>query len=140
LIQFTSGTTGNPKAILMRYSMIPVYREVARAFGHRRDDVPYTGLPLLHKNARGVTVYPWLLGPADHSVVSRWGLLPGIGDCGASRSTRTTSEPKAATNMPANGAGPIDPSSRTRIPDRRSSGLLRPAEVRLSRSAPVGTG
>ncbi len=72
IIQYTSGTTGAPKPIVMRYLTLAHYRQIGPACGYRHDDVPYTGLPLVHGNARGLTMFPALFAQVDHSVFSRW--------------------------------------------------------------------
>jgi len=54
---FTSGTTGDPKGIVMTHRR---YCETAAAvpklFGYARDDRPYSGLSLTHANAQLVTL------------------------------------------------------------------------------------
>lgn len=54
---FTSGTTGDPKAIVMTHKR---YCEAAQmadlVFGYRTDDRPYSGLSLTHANAQLVTL------------------------------------------------------------------------------------
>lgn len=54
---FTSGTTGDPKGIVMTHRR---YCETAlitdRVFGYRSDDRPYSGLSLTHANAQLVTL------------------------------------------------------------------------------------
>lgn len=54
---FTSGTTGDPKGIVMTHKR---YCETAlitdRVFGYRADDRPYSGLSLTHANAQLVTL------------------------------------------------------------------------------------
>ncbi|WP_394562098.1 AMP-binding protein [Aquipseudomonas alcaligenes] len=54
---FTSGTTGDPKGIVMTHKR---YCETAlitdRVFGYRADDKPYSGLSLTHANAQLVTL------------------------------------------------------------------------------------
>jgi len=71
-LSYTSGTTGDPKAIVLTYERMPLYLTIPTAFfGYRRDDVPYTGLSLTHGNALVVTLLPALSGAVDHSVLSR---------------------------------------------------------------------
>jgi acyl-coenzyme A synthetase/AMP-(fatty) acid ligase len=72
LLSYTSGTTGDPKAIVVPYSRLPFYARNAEFFGYRSDDVPYTGLSLVHGNALFVSMLPALLGQVDHTVFSRW--------------------------------------------------------------------
>jgi acyl-CoA synthetase (AMP-forming)/AMP-acid ligase II len=72
LLAYTSGTTGNPKAILFTYSRLLLYRRLPGFFGYREDDVPYTGLSLIHGNAIIATMLPALWGVVDHSVFSAW--------------------------------------------------------------------
>jgi acyl-CoA synthetase (AMP-forming)/AMP-acid ligase II len=73
LLAYSSGTTGDPKAIVVAYDRMPLYQLIPPGFfGYRPDDVPYTGLSLTHGNALVVTLLPALTGAADHSVFSRW--------------------------------------------------------------------
>ena len=54
---FTSGTTGDPKAIVMTHRRYyDTATAAARLFGYAPDDRPYSGLPLTHANAQIVTV------------------------------------------------------------------------------------
>ena len=71
-LSYTSGTTGDPKAIGFGYDRMLFYRLTPRFFGYRQDDVPYTGLSLIHGNALVATLMPALWGVVDHSVFSRW--------------------------------------------------------------------
>src|SRR5262245_43601659 len=71
-LSYTSGTTGDPKAIAFGYDRMLFYRLTPGFFGYRPDDVPYTGLSLIHGNALVVTLMPALWGVVDHSVFSRW--------------------------------------------------------------------
>jgi acyl-coenzyme A synthetase/AMP-(fatty) acid ligase len=71
-LSYTSGTTGDPKAIVLTYERMPLYLMIPTAFfGYRADDVPYTGLSLTHGNALVVTLLPALSGAVEHSVFSR---------------------------------------------------------------------
>jgi crotonobetaine/carnitine-CoA ligase len=72
LLAYTSGTTGDPKAIVFGYDRMLFYRLVPGFFGYRQEDVLYTGLSLTHGNALVVTMMPALWGVVDHSVFSRW--------------------------------------------------------------------
>lgn len=72
LLSYTSGTTGDPKAIAFGYDRMLFYRLTPGFFGYRDDDVPYTGLSLIHGNALVATLMPALWGVVDHSVLSRW--------------------------------------------------------------------
>jgi len=71
-LSFTSGTTGDPKAILIPHRRLLLYAQIPSWFGYRDDDVPYTGLSLVHGNAIFVTLVPALSARVDHSVFSRW--------------------------------------------------------------------
>src|SRR5437899_1154743 len=51
LLAYTSGTTGDPKAIVFGYDRMLFYRLVPGFFGYRQEDVLYTGLSLTHGNA-----------------------------------------------------------------------------------------
>jgi crotonobetaine/carnitine-CoA ligase len=72
LLSYTSGTTGDPKAISFGYDRMLFHKLTPRWFGYRGDDVPYTGLSLIHGNALVVTLMPAVWGVVDHSVFSRW--------------------------------------------------------------------
>lgn len=72
LLSYTSGTTGDPKAIAFGYDRMLFYRLTPAWFGYREDDVPYTGLSLIHGNALVVTLMPALWGVVQRSVFSRW--------------------------------------------------------------------
>jgi crotonobetaine/carnitine-CoA ligase len=72
LLAYTSGTTGDPKAIEFGHDRMPFYRKLPEFFGYRPDDVPYTGLSLTHGNALIATMMPAIWGAVDHSVLSRW--------------------------------------------------------------------
>jgi crotonobetaine/carnitine-CoA ligase len=72
LLAYTSGTTGDPKALVFGYVRMLFYRLVPGFFGYRQEDVLYTGLSLTHGNALVVTMMPALWGVVDHSVFSRW--------------------------------------------------------------------
>ncbi len=53
---FTSGTTGDPKAILSPYSRMGVAAMAYQLFGLNEQDRPYTGLSLTHANAQLLTL------------------------------------------------------------------------------------
>jgi crotonobetaine/carnitine-CoA ligase len=53
---FTSGTTGDPKAIVAAFSRMGSAAGTAATFGLRPNDRPYTGLSLTHANAQMLTV------------------------------------------------------------------------------------
>jgi acyl-CoA synthetase (AMP-forming)/AMP-acid ligase II len=72
LLAYTSGTTGEPKAISFGYERMLFYRQLPQFFGYRETDVPYTGLSLSHGNALVVTMMPAVCGAVRHSVLSRW--------------------------------------------------------------------
>lgn len=72
MLTYSSGTTGEPKAIEFAFDRMTFYRLVPGFFGYREDDVPYTGLSLIHGNALVVTLMPALNGAVDHSVFSPW--------------------------------------------------------------------
>ncbi|HEY3241226.1 MAG TPA: AMP-binding protein, partial [Acidimicrobiia bacterium] len=72
LLAYTSGTTGDPKAIEFNHDRMVFYRKLPEFFGYRRNDVPYTGLSLTHGNALIATMMPAVWGMVDHTVLSRW--------------------------------------------------------------------
>ena len=53
---YTSGTTGDPKAILAPYSRYDNVASIGPALGMQSDDRPYTGLSLTHANAQLITL------------------------------------------------------------------------------------
>jgi crotonobetaine/carnitine-CoA ligase len=63
---YTSGTTGDPKAILSPYARFGFVGQLGEVFGLNPDDRPYTGLSLTHANAQlitlGTTLYMGLQG------------------------------------------------------------------------------
>ncbi len=60
-LMYTSGTTGDPKAILVRHARFGAVSMHGEAlFGYRPGDRPYTGLSLTHGNAQFVTLAPSL--------------------------------------------------------------------------------
>jgi len=71
LLQYTSGTTGPPKAIVVSNARLPHYLKLAGLLGFQPDDIPYTGLSLVHGNALRLSTMPSLLGHTARSVVSR---------------------------------------------------------------------
>jgi crotonobetaine/carnitine-CoA ligase len=57
----TSGTTGDPKGVVLKADRFVIYSFMADFLWHYRpDDIPYTGLSLTHGNAQSVTVMPAL--------------------------------------------------------------------------------
>ncbi|CAB3798425.1 AMP-binding protein [Pararobbsia alpina] len=60
-ITFTSGTTGDPKGIVMTHGRFcGASALLPSVFGYRPDDRLYTGLSLTHANAQGITLGPAL--------------------------------------------------------------------------------
>lgn len=59
---YTSGTTGDPKAILSTYERLGVAAALPGIFGLTRDDRPYTGLSMTHANAQLITFAASLYG------------------------------------------------------------------------------
>tara|TARA_B100000676_G_scaffold66005_1_gene65822 strand:- start:3871 stop:5466 length:1596 start_codon:yes stop_codon:yes gene_type:complete len=53
---YTSGTTGDPKAILSPYARFGFVAGLGEALGLTKDDRPYTGLSLTHANAQLITL------------------------------------------------------------------------------------
>ncbi len=53
---YTSGTTGDPKAILSPYSRFATVAGLGAVLGLREGDRPYTGLSLTHANAQLITL------------------------------------------------------------------------------------
>lgn len=67
---YTSGTTGNPKAILSPHDRFAVGLSVGELLGITDQDRPYTGLSLTHANAQLVTL-GCILGMGLRGVISR---------------------------------------------------------------------
>ncbi len=59
-IIFTSGTTGNPKGVVMQNERFGAFVNLGLLFGYGENDRPYTGLSLTHGNAQAVTLGPSL--------------------------------------------------------------------------------
>jgi len=60
-ILYTSGTTGDPKGIVIRYARFAfVSKQGELVLGYRANDRPYTGLSLTHGNAQFITLAPSL--------------------------------------------------------------------------------
>jgi crotonobetaine/carnitine-CoA ligase len=72
LLAYTSGTTGDPKAIEFGHDRMLFYRKLPEFFGYRADDVTYTGLSLTHGNALIASLMPAIWGNVDRAVLSRW--------------------------------------------------------------------
>ena len=61
-IVYTSGTTGDPKGVMIKQTRMAGFGQIAKAIFHYQDyDKPYTGLSLTHGNAQAVTLMPSLL-------------------------------------------------------------------------------
>jgi crotonobetaine/carnitine-CoA ligase len=69
-ILFTSGTTGEPKAILTAHAKFYSGGSVAQVLGLTAADRPYTGLSLTHANAQIITLGMALVH-GMHAVISR---------------------------------------------------------------------
>ncbi len=67
---YTSGTTGDPKAILAPYTRFAEIASLGPAIGLQPGDRPYTGLSLTHANAQIITLGNALMG-GYRTVVSR---------------------------------------------------------------------
>ncbi len=57
----TSGTTGDPKGVVLKADRFVIYSVMADfLWQYQPDDIPYTGLSLTHGNAQSVTLMPAL--------------------------------------------------------------------------------
>jgi len=60
-IVYTSGTTGEPKGVMVRNNRTGMYNILTSlVWRYKKDDVLYTGLSLTHGNAQSVTFFPAL--------------------------------------------------------------------------------
>jgi len=115
-LSYTSGTTGDPKAIAFGYDRMLFYRITPALFGYREDDVPYTGLSLIHGNALVVTLMPALWGVVDHSVFSRWFTKSRLWDvCAAHGCTTWSNLGGIATAVYGEPPAPHDRAHRVRL-------------------------
>lgn len=72
-ILYTSGTTGRSKGVLMSHNYwYEIWSECVKYARYTEDDVLYTGLPLFHGNAQGITIGPAILADAKAVVVERF--------------------------------------------------------------------
>jgi crotonobetaine/carnitine-CoA ligase len=69
-ILYTSGTTGDPKAILSSHGRYAISATLPAVFGLRADDCIYTGLSLTHANAQVVSL-GMILHAGIRGVISR---------------------------------------------------------------------
>lgn len=67
----TSGTTGDPKGVVLKASRFAAYRVLGKLIYHyKKDDILYTGLSMTHGNAQSVTVFPSLADKNVKAVIS----------------------------------------------------------------------
>ena len=81
-ILFTSGTTGRSKGVMMSHHYwYDVWAESIRYSRYTDEDILYTGLPLFHGNAQGITVGPAILAEARAVIVERFSASKFWDDC-----------------------------------------------------------
>lgn len=67
----TSGTTGDPKGVVLDADRFRLYGLLNRlVWRYKKDDIPYTGLSMTHGNAQSVTVFPALSKQNLRAVIS----------------------------------------------------------------------
>ncbi len=116
LLAYTSGTTGDPKAISFNYDRMLFYRLVPDFFTYAESDVLYTGLSLTHGNALVITLMPAIWGVVSHSVFSRWFTKTRIWDvCIAHGCTSWSNLGGIATAVYSEPPSPRDRAHRVRL-------------------------
>jgi carnitine-CoA ligase len=81
-ILYTSGTTGRSKGVMMSHHYwYDIWAESVKYARYTDEDVLYSGLPLFHGNAQGITVGPAILADAKAVIVERFSASRFWDDC-----------------------------------------------------------
>lgn len=66
----TSGTTGDPKGVVLNADRLRVYKILNKlVWKYKKGEIPYTGLSMTHGNAQSVTVFPALSQKGVYAVI-----------------------------------------------------------------------
>ncbi len=81
-ILYTSGTTGVSKGVMLSHHYwYDIWAESVKYARYTEDDVLYSGLPLFHGNAQGITIGPAILADAKAVIVERFSASRLWDDC-----------------------------------------------------------
>jgi len=109
LLLFTSGTTGNPKAVRCTQGRLAaIAGRAATGYGFRREDVCYCPMPLFHGNAIMALWAPALAVGATVALTRRFSASGFLADVRRYRATRFTYVGKALAYVLATPEGPDD--------------------------------
>ncbi len=111
LLLFTSGTTGDPKAVRCTQGRLAsIAKRAAEAYGFNKDDVAYCTMPLFHGNALMALWGPALVVGATVALARRFSASGFVGDVRRYRATTFTYVGKALAYVLATPPSPDDAS------------------------------